>query len=154
MASRMLSRKVGYHGDEGAFLRLFMLPLGDEGDEAWDSEDTGTSALKRFRVDMTRKMCMGRRMRRFWSVVVARKRTWVHVLRVPATSCFYPSSLPTLTSCLSHTCPFTECANLEHLDKILYLTSHRTKWVQNERTTSHAGCIHCAMVVLLLLCCC
>lgn len=34
-----------------------MLPFGDEGDEAWDSEDTGTSALKRFRVDMTRRMC-------------------------------------------------------------------------------------------------
>jgi hypothetical protein len=34
MASRMLSRKVGYHGDEGAFLRLFMVPLGDEEDEA------------------------------------------------------------------------------------------------------------------------
>jgi hypothetical protein len=25
---------VGYHGDEGAFLRLFMVPLGDEEDEA------------------------------------------------------------------------------------------------------------------------
>jgi hypothetical protein len=33
MASRMLSRKVGYHGDEGAFFRLFMVPLGDKGDE-------------------------------------------------------------------------------------------------------------------------
>jgi hypothetical protein len=57
----MLSRKVGYHGDEGAFLRLFMLLFGDEGDEAEGSEDSGTSTLKRFRVDMTRRMCMGRK---------------------------------------------------------------------------------------------
>jgi len=106
MARRMLSRKVGYHGDEGAFLKLFMLPFGDEGDEAWDSEDTGTSALKRFRVDMTRKMCMGRRMRRFRALLSRERELGSTFCACAQLRHVYPSSRPTFTSCLSHTCPF------------------------------------------------
>ena len=43
MASKMASRKVGYHGDDGAFCKLFMLLFGDEGED--DDEDLGRADI-------------------------------------------------------------------------------------------------------------
>ena len=65
-----------------------MLLFGDEGDEACGSEDTGTSVLKRFRVDMTRKMCMRRRMRRFAALLSREEDLGPRFARLPVTSLF------------------------------------------------------------------
>lgn len=97
MASKTPSRKVGYHGDDGAFCMLFMLPFGaddDEGDEDCDRAETGTSALKRFRVDMTCVKCM-QEDGTGWMVVVAERDFGPRFARANMTYVFTCQHLPT-----------------------------------------------------------